>query len=192
MSKKSFYEIEINAMLEYLANSKEDRRKTSVSLPEDQFKALENAHMKTGVSIHELGLLCLKRLVYSNQITEMSDGFVCQYNRAHCPKKIFPYMTATEHNSMKCIRIMKHISVSFLFSQGIEEHLEMLTEYLMAMQYERARNRMIYYFLFLKTWFQDIHRRISICLPRTSGFSIVMTRGHNSDPFPPVWGPLLD
>ena len=102
-------------------------------------------------------------MLRKNKHLELSNRATCLYNKElPCTEKIKIWLSPEEHHTVKTMRLMLNISVSYLIYKAINLYLEsILRQFLFARNKHRPNNKYKLWQQQTENYLKHIHRKIS-------------------------------
>ena len=170
---------------------KEIHIKTTLSLPISTMQLLQTK-ISGCVRPEELALVCLKKWIRKNRQHGFSEKGTCLYNReVPCTEKMKIRLSLKEHQTLKTMRLMLNLSVSFMVYKAIQMYLDSIVRQNLGLHTVRGIRRMRYFALqkHRDSFLKHIHRKISFASKTIIGMRIVIPlsariskKSHCNDP----------
>jgi len=100
-------------------NIRQKIKRTSFSMDERTFSALQRASKLCKYKSHELAIIATKEFIKTSKFHQ-KDKIGVMYNGMICKNKIFPYLSLEEQFSLRQIRALYGVSISFLICKSVE------------------------------------------------------------------------
>jgi len=95
------------------------KKRTSFTLDNKSMIALKRASKICNFKDHELAIIVTKLTIRRLKFRQLKH-FGVRYNNQPCKKKVYPYLTFEEQFSLRQVRSLHGISISYLICLGVE------------------------------------------------------------------------
>jgi len=148
--------------------------KTTLSLPFATLKILQ-AKTNSRARPEELALACLKKWIRKNRQHDFSEKGTCLYNReAPCTERMKLSLSLQEHQTLKTMRLMLNVSISFMVYKAIQLYLESILRQTIDPYTMRDKKRYLTLRKHRENFLKHIHRKISFASKTVIGIRIVI------------------
>ena len=150
--------------------------KTSFSLPKTTLFEL-NKNLTANISRQYIVSACIRKYIRKYNRLTFSQRGTCLYNREMpCDQKIKIWLSVKEHDTLKTMRFMLNLSVSFMIYQAINLYLKSIIRLYEHSLHSKKNRRVKYNRIknIMDNFLKHIHRNISFRSKNLIGLRIVI------------------